>query len=104
MGYETSFDRHDFLLGTPLWGLGLFMMLLKKHHWGNYPVVYKLGGMILGIYVAHLPIAILVHNFADMLALETYVRDIVLVLGTTIFTLLFVWSVSYTPLRKVLLR
>jgi surface polysaccharide O-acyltransferase-like enzyme len=60
--------------------------------------------MVLGIYVAHLPIAIIFHNFAGILGLETYLRDLFLVAGTSIGTLIFIWAVSFTPLKRVLLR
>ncbi|PWI34972.1 fucose 4-O-acetylase [Vibrio albus] len=103
-GHDVVFNIHDFLAGTTLWGVGVFMMLLQKPHWGDHPVIYKLGAMILGIYVAHLPVAIVFHNLAGMFGLETYVRDIFLVAGTIIGTLVFMSGVAATPLRKVLLR
>lgn len=103
-GFDKAFNIHDFLLGTPFWGLGLFFILLNNPLWGNHPYVFKLSSMVLGVYIVHLPVVIAMQNITGMLGLETYIRDIVLVAGTTIVTLLFVWLVSRTILRKVFFR
>ncbi|PJC88138.1 fucose 4-O-acetylase [Vibrio sp. HA2012] len=103
-GHEVLFNVHDFLAGTPLWGIGVFMMLLQKPHWGDHPLIYKLGGRVLGIYVAHLPVAIVFYNLVGMFGLETYVRDLVLISGTVFGTMLLMWGVEKTPLRGILLR
>lgn len=103
-GYDVPFNSHDFLLGTSLWGTGLFMMLLVNPTFGNKPVVFKLASMVLGVYVAHLPIMIVLHNVAGALSITGYVRDLAITGGTLFISLIFVWAISRTPLQKVLIR
>ncbi|CCO44165.1 putative Acyltransferase family protein [Vibrio nigripulchritudo SOn1] len=102
--YGTPFNTHDFLAGTPIWATGLFFILLANPDWGRREWVMSLSKLVLGIYVAHLPIQILVDNLVRFAGLEAFTRDFVLVSGTLICSVLFVWSLSKTPLKKVLFR
>lgn len=103
-GHDVLFNSHDFLLGTPLWGLGVFMLLLNRPQLGEHPVVYSLGDKVLGIYVAHMPFLIIVYNLADSFGLQNYAKDLCMVLGTTLTTLLFIALTTRSPARKLLYR
>jgi len=102
--YEVIFNSHDFLLGTPIWAVGLFMLLLNKPNLGDHPLVYKSANMVLSIYIAHLPILIILYNLAGTYGLEGYSKDITLIVGTIIITLFFTQLLSRTPIKKILLR
>ena len=103
-GYDVPFNSHDFLLGTPIWGMGLFMLLLNKPHLGDHPLVYGLGDKVLGIYVAHMPIFIILYNLADTCHVAGIAKDITMVFGTCAITLLMIGLLARTSMQKVLLR
>ncbi|WP_224067612.1 acyltransferase [Vibrio penaeicida] len=102
--YGTAFNSHDFLAATPIWASGILFLLLAKPNWGNKPWGFNLSGLVLGIYVAHLPLQILVDNVVRFNGLEGYSRDIAVLSGTIISSVLFVWGVSKTPLKRLLFR
>ncbi|MDG3084883.1 acyltransferase family protein [Vibrio hannami] len=102
--HGVPFNTHDFLLGTSLWGTGLFMLLLANPTFGNKPIILTLANMVLGVYVAHLPIMILFLNLAGVLELTGYSKDVLVTFGATMVSLLLIWGISRSALQKVLLR
>ncbi len=104
MNYEIAFNSHDFLFGTVIWSLGVFMWLLAHPNFGNMPWVFKWSPSILGIYVSHLLVIIMMMNVAGMLGLENLAKDAFIYPATIVVTLLLVKGIEATPLKKLLLR
>lgn len=51
-------NRHDFLLGSVPWAVGLFMLLLAKPHWGAGSWLERQAPKVLGIYCLHMLLVI----------------------------------------------
>lgn len=102
--HGVNFNSHDFLFFTPLWGVGLVMFLLAKPNLGNNRLVHYLNVSILGIYVSHLSIIIILSNISREFALTGLPKDIFVFIGTLIVTVMFVKSIEKTPLNKYLFR
>ncbi|WP_321463078.1 acyltransferase family protein [uncultured Vibrio sp.] len=104
MQYNVVFNTHDFLFGTVIWSLGIFMWLLSHPNFGNMPWVLKWSPSILGIYVSHLLVIIVMMNVAGILGLRDLAKDVFIYSTTIVTTLLFVKGIDTSPLRKLLLR
>ncbi|MCF7480597.1 acyltransferase family protein [Vibrio sp. J1-1] len=104
MQYDVGFNTHDFLFGTVIWSLGIFMWLLAHPDFGNMPWVLKWSPSILGIYVSHLLVVIIMMNVAGILELQDLFKDIFIYSTTIVATLLLVKGIEASPLRKLLLR
>ncbi|MBR9873641.1 MAG: acyltransferase family protein [Vibrionaceae bacterium] len=104
MQYDVGFNTHDFLFGTVIWSLGIFMWLLAHPNFGNMPWVLKWSPSILGIYVSHLLVVIIMMNVAGILELQDLFKDIFIYSTTIVATLLLVKGIEASPLRKLLLR
>lgn len=102
--FDIPFNLHDFLIGTPLIGIGLFLFLLSKPNLGNHPITFKLSKHVLGIYVCHLLFIVVFLNITGMMGLTLAMRDFVIVFGTATLSILFVLGVNKTPLKRVLFR
>ncbi|MFA0413019.1 acyltransferase [Vibrio renipiscarius] len=102
--YKQAFNANDFLLGTALWGMGLFLFLLAKPNLGNTPWVLNLSKLVLPIYVAHLPMIIVMMNVSGFLGLTGAAKDAAVFSGAVILTLLLVKGLERTPLSKWLFR
>ncbi|WP_114765444.1 acyltransferase [Vibrio rhodolitus] len=103
-GYEQAFNANDYLFGTMLWGTGIFLFLLAKPNLGNTAWVMNLSKSVLAIYVAHLPIIIVMMNVTGAMQLTGPAKDAVVFSGTVILTLLLVKGIEKTPLNKWLFR
>ncbi|UJF18053.1 acyltransferase family protein [Vibrio sp. SS-MA-C1-2] len=101
---NIAFVIHDFLFGTLLWGLGLFIMLLAKPNWGNRTWVYQLSANILGVYVIHLIIIILMKNVVGILQFSPIIADITVFTFTIILSWFIVNLINNSQLRRWLLR
>ncbi len=105
MGFDIPFNVHDFLFGTPLWAFGLFMALLAVPDFGRrIPWLFSASALILGVYVAHLPVVILMNNVAGMMQLTHMSKDLLVVGGTILLTVPLVWAINRSGLRSLLLR
>ncbi|MGY0615085.1 acyltransferase [Vibrio sp. FJH11] len=102
--HNVAFNSHDFLFGTVIWSLAIFMWLLVHPNFGNIPWLLKCSSSILGIYVAHLLVMIMVMNVAGYFELQDLVKDIFIYPATLLATLLLVKGIEASPLRKLLLR
>ncbi|MCC4854137.1 fucose 4-O-acetylase, partial [Vibrio lentus] len=60
--FDVGFNMNDFLFGTTLWGVGVFMWLLANPNIGNYAWVRSISNRMLGIYVSHLLVIIVLFN------------------------------------------
>jgi len=102
--YGQMFNYNDYLFGTSLWGVGLFLLLLAKPNWGSARWIQSFASSALGIYVAHLLVAIVIMNIVGILGLGTVSNYLTVYVLTTFLTLLLVKGLERTPQRKVLLR
>ncbi len=100
----VGFNSHDFLFGTVIWSLGIFMWLLAHPNFGNTPWVFKFSASILGSYVSHMLVMIVFMNVAGYFELQNLAKDAFVYLATLIFTFLLVKGIEASPLRKLLLR
>ena len=55
LGWQVPLARHDFLLGTVPWSLGLFFWLLANPQWGCGSLAERLASRVLGLYCVHMP-------------------------------------------------
>ncbi len=104
MQYDVAFNSNDFLFGTVIWSLGVFMWLLVHPNFGNMPWVFKWAPSVLGVYVSHLLVIIVMMNIAGFLGLQDLAKDAFLFPATLIVTLLLVRAIEASPLKKALLR
>ncbi|MGR5300324.1 acyltransferase [Vibrio alfacsensis] len=104
MNADIAFNSHDFLFGTVIWALAVFMWLLAHPNFGNMPWVFKWSPRILGIYVSHLLVIIMMKNVAGILGLQGLTGDLFLYSATIVITVLLVTAIEASPFKKLLLR
>ncbi|MDF5425862.1 fucose 4-O-acetylase, partial [Vibrio parahaemolyticus] len=104
MQHDIAFNSHDFLFGTVIWAVGVFMWLLAHPHFGDMPRVFKLSPCVLGIYVSHLLIIIVMMNVAEFIGLQHLAKDVFIYPATIVATILLVKAIDASPLKKWLLR
>ncbi|MCY9828540.1 acyltransferase [Vibrio chagasii] len=102
--FDIAFNIHDFLFGTALWGMGTFMWLLANPNVGNYGWVRAISNRMLGIYVSHLLIIILLFNVCGVLGITELAKDVTVFFGTVLLSFGLVVAIEKSPLRHVLLR
>ncbi|ARP40927.1 acyltransferase [Vibrio syngnathi] len=102
--FDIAFNIHDFLFGTALWGIGVFMWLLANPNMGNYAWVRAISNRMLGIYVSHLLIIIVLFNVCGILGITELAKDITVFFGTFILSFILIAGIEKTPLRHWLLR
>lgn len=102
--HEMAFNLHDFLFGTALWALGVFMLLLAKPKLGNMKWVSMISKRMLGIYVSHLLVVIIMFNITGMLGLDGLAKDMLVYPATLLLTFALVIGIERTPMKTWLLR
>ncbi|MEZ8467224.1 acyltransferase [Vibrio splendidus] len=102
--FDVGFNMNDFLFGTALWGMGVFMWLLANPNMGNYTWVRAISNRMLGIYVSHLLIIIVLFNVCGVLGITELAKDVTVFFGTVLLSFGLVVGIEKTPLRRVLLR
>ncbi|MEZ8385943.1 acyltransferase, partial [Vibrio splendidus] len=102
--FDVRFNMNDFLFGTALWGMGVFMWLLANPNMGNYAWVRAISNRMLGIYVSHLLIIIVLFNVCGALGITELAKDVTVFFGTVLLSFGLVVGIEKTPLRRVLLR
>ncbi|MBB1463519.1 fucose 4-O-acetylase [Vibrio splendidus] len=102
--FDVGFNTNDFLFGTALWGMGVFMWLLANPNMGNYAWVRAISNRMLGIYVCHLLIIIVLFNVCGVLGITELAKDVTVFFGTVLLSFGLVVGIEKTPLRRVLLR
>ncbi|MCC4820024.1 fucose 4-O-acetylase, partial [Vibrio lentus] len=80
------FNMNDFLFGTALWGMGVFMWLLANPNMGNYTWVRAISNRMLGIYVSHLLIIIVLFNVCGALGITELAKDVTVFFGTVLLS------------------
>ncbi|MDH5975885.1 acyltransferase family protein [Vibrio splendidus] len=102
--FDVGFNMNDFLFGTALWGMGVFMWLLANPNMGNYAWVRAISNRMLGIYVSHLLIIIVLFNVCGALGITELAKDVTVFFGTVLLSFGLIAGIEKTPLRCVLLR
>ncbi|MEZ8581292.1 acyltransferase [Vibrio splendidus] len=102
--FDVGFNMNDFLFGTALWGMGVFMWLLANPNMGNYAWVRAISNRMLGIYVSHLLIIIVLFNVCGVFGITELAKDVTVFFGTVLLSFGLVAGIEKTPLRHVLLR
>lgn len=102
--FEVDFISHDFLFGTPLWGMGLFMLLIGLPD-TDKRLPFKLSSEdVLGIYLCHMLVLIYLFNLAGMLQLSPLLRDVLITPLTCVISWLWVRGIKLTPLQLLVTR
>jgi surface polysaccharide O-acyltransferase-like enzyme len=104
MGFDVAFNINDFLAGTALWGTGVFMWLLANPNMGDNRWVRAISSRMLGIYVSHLLLIIVMFNICGILGITGLSKDILTYSMTIILSFGLVVAIEKSPLRSVLLR
>ncbi|WP_394246703.1 acyltransferase [Vibrio profundi] len=104
MDYDMAFNEHDFLFGTVFWAFGVFMLLLANPKVGNMKWVSLLSKRMLGIYVSHLLVIILMFNVMGMLEIVGLAKDAIVYVSVIFLSFALVAGFEKTPLKKWLLR
>ena len=52
--YDINVLYHNFLLGTIIWGIGVFLLCLEYPNTGQNSILDRMGELTLGIYVSHI--------------------------------------------------
>ncbi|MFA0095411.1 acyltransferase [Vibrio splendidus] len=102
--FDIGFNMNDFLFGTALWGMGVLMWLLANPNMGNYTWVRAISNRMLGIYVSHLLIIIVLFNACGALGITELAKDVTVFFGTVLLSFGLIAGIEKTPLRRVLLR
>ncbi|MEZ8324029.1 acyltransferase [Vibrio cyclitrophicus] len=102
--FDVGFNMNDFLFGTTLWGVGVFMWLLANPNIGNYAWVRSISNRMLGFYVSHLLVIIVLFNVCGILGITEIGKDITVFFGTFILSFMLVSGIEKTPLQRWLLR
>ena len=101
---NSPFNTHDFLFGTALWGSGIFMWLLANPNFGQSAWVTSISSRMLGIYVSHLLLVILMFNIAGALEIQGIAKDLLVYPATLVISFLLIAAIEKTPAQKWLLR
>lgn len=101
---EQPFNANDYLFGSLLWGTGCFMWLLAKPKFGQGLWLTAQAKYVLPLYVAHLPMIIVMMNISGMLALTGFAKDLLVLFGATVVTFLLIKGLEKTPLYRHLFR
>ena len=98
------FSTNDYLFGTALWGVGCFLLLLANPNWGNNQLIRSLSPYVLAIFVAHLPVALIMKNVAGLGELDGLGADLFVLSATVIVTLLLIKAAEKMGLVRWLFR
>ncbi len=102
--YQLPFSIHDFVFSTVIWGVGVFLMLMAKPNWGRSPQLLNLAQSVLPFYILHLLVAIVMFNLAGSLQLNGLSKDLMVVLGTMVLSMLLIRCIQQTRLNHILFR
>lgn len=102
--FDQPFNANDYLFGTVLWGTGAFLWLLSKPTLGTGRWLTAQSKYVLPLYVAHLPMIIVMMNVAGILELSGFTKDMTVLFGATVVTYLVVRGLEKIPLYRWLFR
>jgi surface polysaccharide O-acyltransferase-like enzyme len=102
--YQVPFPVHDFVFSTVVWGIGVFLMLMARPNWGQHPQLIDTAQMVLPFYILHLLVAIVMFNIAESLQLSGLSKDLMIVLGTLVLSVMLIKGIQQTRLNHILFR
>lgn len=102
--YDIPFNVHDFLIGTPLWSTGIFLLLANKPDFGRSPFTFLISQETLGIYLCHLLIIILLMNLFPVVGLSGYIADLLRIGLTIVLSFGLIRLLNATRSGQLLLR
>ncbi len=100
--YDVWMANHDFLIGTPIMAMGLFALLLNHPNWANTPLTFALSQRVLGVYVAHFVVVLILFNVFGAFAIEGIVRDVLLAPLTLLLSFGLVIALEKTRFTRFL--
>ncbi|NVD08667.1 fucose 4-O-acetylase [Vibrio sp. JPW-9-11-11] len=103
-GHNQAFNANDFVFGTVLWGTGCFLWLLAKPDLGDNLWLTAQSRYVLPLYVAHLPMIIVMMNIAGAAQLTGLSKDLLMLFGATVLTFGLIKGLEKTPLYPWLFR
>ncbi len=95
-------SRHDFLLGSLLWGLGLFGLLLANPGWGQGSWLERQAPKVLGLYCLHMMLVVWLMIFGPQGQLLWW--ELLKVPALFALSLLAYRLLAATPANRSLLR
>lgn len=99
---DVPLTRHDFLLGSVPWALGLFGLLLTHPHWGKGSWLERQAPKVLGLYCLHMMVVVWLFTFGPQSAsLPWEMAKVPLLFG---LSLLIYRLLATLPLTRHLLR
>ena len=103
---DVPFNEHDYLIGTPVWVTGIFLLLKNYPQLGQANWVQNWSNKVLGIYLCHMLVIIYLMNLFGMLGIDIggLVYDFSIVPATFLLSILLIKLIELTPLRSLLLR
>ncbi|TMX09731.1 fucose 4-O-acetylase [Aeromonas salmonicida subsp. achromogenes] len=99
---DVPLSRHDFLLGSLPWGLGLFGLLLANQGWGQGSWLERQAPWVLGLYCLHMMLVVWLMIFGPqgkLLWWELMKVPVLITLSLLAYRLL-----AATPASRCLLR
>lgn len=102
--WGKRFGGHDFLLGTPIWAMGMFLALLAVPQLGANTRLVELSKYTLGIYLCHTIIIIYLRYLYNFMKINPWFQELTVVPMTFLLSVIFIQALSKTPLRNLLIR
>ncbi|WP_028021505.1 acyltransferase [Enterovibrio calviensis] len=102
--YDIWMATHDFLLGTPFMAIGIFCLLLNNPKWGSYPIVFTLSQRVLGVYVAHFVVMIILFNVFGANGIDGPTKDMLLTPLTLLLSFGLVMALEKMPFTRFLVQ
>ena len=102
----VPFNEHDYLIGTPVWVTGIFLLLKNYPQLGQANWVQNWSNKVLGIYLCHMLVIIYLMNLFGILGIGIggLVYDFSIVPATFLLSIVVIKLIELTPLRSLLLR
>ncbi|MCG3866036.1 MULTISPECIES: acyltransferase family protein [unclassified Photobacterium] len=95
---------HDFLFGSPIWAVGIFLFLQSKPNFGEQLKPAAFSKDILGIYLCHLLIVIYFFNLVFMLNINPILSSFLALPFAFIISFLLVKLLRKLPFGYLLVR
>ena len=102
--HGQMFNANDYLFGTALWGIGCFFLLLANPNWGNNSLIRSLSPFVLAIFVAHLPMMLVMKNIFGLSGFSGLSADLFVIVSTAVVTLLLIKAIEEAGLARWLFR
>ena len=103
---DMPFNEHDYLIGTPIWATGIFLLLMNYPLFGQANWVQTWSNKVLGIYLCHMLVIIYLMSLFGIfdVSIGELIYDLSIVPATFVVSLALIKLIELTPLRSLLLR